>query len=625
MAVRDSQGFSPFSIALLRGHIQVAKSTLEIVEAQYKPPEANTTESFWVDGVTGGLKSEIVDETFTIENIGEAATHVECGVKPLDVLHWECPRAPLCTTSQDEFEAMWKRLEESNGELPPPSSLINFAIWNDDINLLTFLLELGQQIIARHDSADTTSVFKIAAHNMSLAERLGRIRCMEEIIRRTGGNLPIYDLVQSSGVEIHDKPNYYRGLSIHGKKHPEWADTRNEIYRPNSMNSPPLLTSAMAGNLESTEWFLGTAPGRCYKEFARVHKNDKELKILEKSKLGLEGTIMNWLGSRNHLVLHCALLAEPTVESDRLVQYLVDEYPTCLETKSVEGYTPLQLAFSAHRANAARMLINAGSNQALRDREGRNIVHLFLHSLHKSSLDSDEIRDFLELVDPSLVSSMLTERCSEEPGSLTPIAYWMHSARHGRYGLDSDKGVIIIEILLDLADSINQKPLEMLNGAGNTPLHDAIKFQVPRIFKLIVDRRPNLLHREDATGCTPFELAVNLWTNKVTSEPPEIPAAKGAYRDWGSNRQNILGRSPESFVEGDDSHMSELQIICNICRERGNNGAKRKLVTLYEANEVAKRLASQPRGRSGSCVMGRDEVKRWYRSSYWSTYPIHGW
>ena len=308
-----------------------------------------------------------------------------------------------------------------------------------------------------------------------------------------------------------------------------------------------------------------------------------------------------------------------------MIQYLVDEYPNCLEAKSVEGYTPLQLAFSAHRTNAARMLINAGSNQAVRDRRGRNIIHLFLHSLHKSSLDSDAIRGFLKLVDPRLVSSMLTERCSNDPGSLTPIAYWMHSAKYGRCDLDSDKGVIILESLLDLADSINQKPLEMLNGAGNTPLHDAIKFQAPRIFKLLVDRRPDLLHREDATGCTPFELAVNLWINKVASDPPKIPAPRDRYGCRGSDEQDILSRSPESFVQGDDNRMSKLQIICDICRERENNGAKRKLVTLYEANEVAKRLASHPRWRdSGSIVLGKDEVKRWYRGSYWSTYPIHG-
>ena len=304
MAVNDSQEFSPFSVALLRGHTQVAKSILEIVEAQYKPPETETTERFWLNGATGGIESEIVDESFTIENIGEAATHVECQTTPLEILHWDCPRAPLCTTSQEQFEAMWKRLEESNGKLPHTSSLITFAIWKDDINLLTFLLELGQQFVDRQASADTTSIFKIPTYNVSLAESLGRIRCMEEMIRRCGGSLPIYDLVQTSGIETHDKPDYYQGLSIHGKKHPGWADSRNGVYRPNSLNSAPLLTSAMAGNLESTEWFLGTAPVRYYKEFARAHKHDKELKILEESELGLEGTIMNWLGARSMFPVH---------------------------------------------------------------------------------------------------------------------------------------------------------------------------------------------------------------------------------------------------------------------------------------------------------------------------------
>lgn len=249
--------------------------------------------------MTGGIESEIIDETFTIENIGEAAAHVECRITPLDILHWNCPSAPLCTTSQEQFEEMGKQLEESNGKLDTPASLITYAIWKDDIHLLTFLLELGQQITTHHASADTSSIFRVPAYNLAVAERLGRIRCMEEIIRRTGGCLPIDDLVQRSGVEVHDKPKYYQGLSIHGKKRPEWADAGRGVHQSNGMNSAPLLTSAMKGNLESTEWFLGTAPGRYYKEFARAHKHDKELKILEESKLGLEGTIMNWLGLRS--------------------------------------------------------------------------------------------------------------------------------------------------------------------------------------------------------------------------------------------------------------------------------------------------------------------------------------
>lgn len=318
----------------------------------------------------------------------------------------------------------------------------------------------------------------------------------------------------------------------------------------------------------------------------------------------------------DHLVLHCAVLSKPTVESDRLVQYLVDEYPTCLETKSVEGYTPLQLAFSVHRMNAARILINAGSNQTVRDRTGRNLFHMFLCSLSNSKLDEDAIRGFLKLVDPKLVPSMLTERCSDDPGSLTPIAYWMRRASVHR-GIST--ATTIVEILLDLADSINQKPLEMLNGAGNTPVHDAIKSRLLGIFKLMIDRRPDLLHREDATGCTPFELAVNLWTNEATSEPPRIPDTQRTYPHWRGGHEEILERQPESFIRGDDNRMSNLQIICNICRGRGNNGAKRKLVTLHEANEVAKRLASRPRQRVSQTVeVEQDEVSRWHNVWYFS-------
>lgn len=324
-----------------------------------------------------------------------------------------------------------------------------------------------------------------------------------------------------------------------------------------------------------------------------------------------------------------------------MVKYLLDEYPTLLETKSAEGYTPLQLALSLPRISFSRILIGAGANQAVRDRKGRNLIHIILCGISwRLNKDPEDIRTLFGLLDRRLIPSMLTERCSIDPGSLTPLAHWMNKACSFRYGPyrrdfnmrnETNDLVSILEAILDIADGTDQKHLELLNGAGSSPMHDAVKLQTPQMLTLMIDRRPDLLHREDATGVTPFEMAVNLWTAEATSNPPGVSVTLPS-RTNGRQRTNgsAVARSPESFIQTKETK-SERQAIVNVCRERSKHGTKRKLVTLYEANEVAKRLAAKKSGRDisdmeytseseetdeeeeqGQEKRETDEVTKWY-------------
>ena len=81
MTNRDSKGFTPFHIAVYRRHYGAAKVLLEIANAQFKDPDENTSGRRYTiaeansgyssdtdeDGL--GISSQLVDETFTIENI----------------------------------------------------------------------------------------------------------------------------------------------------------------------------------------------------------------------------------------------------------------------------------------------------------------------------------------------------------------------------------------------------------------------------------------------------------------------------------------------------------------------------------------------------------------------------
>ncbi|KAE8375542.1 ankyrin repeat-containing domain protein [Aspergillus bertholletiae] len=618
IAITDSNRHSPFSIAACRGHLDVAKAILKIVQAQYSEEESSGQERFEIgsdcsseDSEDNGnlrIYSEIIDDKFTVDDIGEVAMQVKSHTTPLEVLKWYCPKSRWFVSR--DIRAKCRESPFGN-----PSDLLEYAVWMDDIKLLAFLLEMGEELASNDTSAKFTA-FGVSNKTVHLAIAEGRLRCLEELIKRAGADLPLDALVHESGVQMHEKPEYYQGLSIHGKKRADWAAAGRGQLRCHTNKSSPLLVSAVLGSLKSTEWYMSTAPSRHYVEFSRTHEQDHRLKLLAKSTSGIEKSLMSWLKAKNNLVLHCAILSTPTLESRHLVEYLVQEVPECLETRSAGRYTPLALAYSLNRADYADILIKAGASQTVRDSRGNNLIHLLL-----CGIDSDtsgkpgNIERLLKLLDPRVAPSLLLERSSDQPGSVTPFARWMHHANFN--GSCADDLIDIARIILEFAESTGQKHLELLDGTGNTPVHYAVKHELVRILELMMDHRPDLLYRENATGSTPLELEEDAWIFRTTSDPPNFQTCD---RSWNGRRitgANIVDMNPESFLPDSCPRKKSLR---DVCQERATDRPKkRKLVTLNEANEVAKRLAAQkfcPWGRrQNQGFPEMDEVAKWYGRS----------
>jgi hypothetical protein len=305
VAVTDSNNLSPFSIAIFRGYLDVAKAIVKIVQAQYKKREDQGHERFEMesdcnDGDSEGsdhvrIYSEIVDDKFTIDNIGEVATQVESHITPLEVISWYCPGGMFMDADA--------RAKMRHSRFGMPSNLIEYAIWMDNTGLLNFLLDLGHEML----TSDESAIFSVPNRAVHLAIAEGRLRCLEELIKRTGADLPLNALVNESGVETHEKPKYYQGLSIHGKKRADWAAGGREQIRPQTTTSSPLLVSAVLGSLRSTEWYMSTAPGRHYIDFTKIHEEDIRLKLLAKSTHGIEKSLMNWLTAKSRRFLPSSL------------------------------------------------------------------------------------------------------------------------------------------------------------------------------------------------------------------------------------------------------------------------------------------------------------------------------
>lgn len=296
----------------------------------------------------------------------------------------------------------------------------------------------------------------------------------------------------------------------------------------------------------------------------------------------------------DNLVLHCAVIARQTPESDRLVQWLIEQHPECLEVRSVEGYTPLSLAFVLRKTGYAKMLIAARANQTTRDSEGCNLLHNLLMPRGQACMKGETIAPLIELIDKSLISQILTQRAGEK--SMTPFAKWLEAA-NGSWRVTSFNGenrnaldpASVAKLVLDLAAPTNQKHLELLSASGNTPVHEAVKAMCPAALEAMLDRRPDLLYRENATGSTPLELTVDLWVNKITREEPKLAFLNGRDDRW----TNVSARPGWHFLPHADFR-GTVEKMYDICQARAqNNPGKRKLVGLHEANEVAKRLASK--------------------------------
>lgn len=318
---------------MLRGHLEVAKAIVEIANAQYQPNEEKKQQYFdgdydnsecdscdddeSDDGNSIRLYSEIIDDQFTIDNIGEVATQVKSRHKPITVVQWTAPADSFLedmdtcnalqteSTRKDQTPAMFVSYVDPNEKHFPsrrPNRLVQYAIWKDDTKLLEFLLDLGEQYAALDKDEDSSSAFTVPEQDVLFALRHGRTKALAVLIKRTAAGIPLDELVKKSGVEVKEKPRYYQGLSIHGKKRTDWAEAGRGRYMASSFSKdkhPPLLEAASQGSLESVEWFLSTAPMRHYSEFAGTHAHDVRLKRLAQAEGGIHKSISSWLDTRS--------------------------------------------------------------------------------------------------------------------------------------------------------------------------------------------------------------------------------------------------------------------------------------------------------------------------------------
>ena len=257
-----------------------------------------------------------------------------------------------------------------------------------------------------------------------------------------------------------------------------------------------------------------------------------------------------------------------------LIKYILEALPQSIDVKSAAGHTPLSLAFSLRRLEAAETLIAAGANQTTRDNSLKNLIHQILHSIDD---DTKVLRNFIQLVDKRILKGMFLERCTEGPGATTPLAYWLLNAPRAK--------AVVLEVILEYSEG---EDLMLMDRSGQLPLHQAIKAHSHQLAKVMIQHSPALLYRENAMGQTPLDLVESLYLHHRTDHAPQVTSRH-------HHRQAIQDREPWTFVPKADAEAQDEHDIVKtwkVCKEAAAKfPGTRKLVSVLEANEVAKRLA----------------------------------
>lgn len=593
---------SPFSLAYLRGHLDVAKAILEIAQAQYAPEEKPLTryrmqtseeedeeEEEEEDSATDHdelrIYGQIVDEQFTIDNIGQVSMQVKSRVKPLKMLEWTFPTLH----SEGGKDRFYGR-----------RSLLEHIIINDDRKGLKYYYDLTACFSGRDEEENENN--HLATFPQSAfwsAVEQGRVGLLADMIKWAGAGLPLEELVKKTGVELKEKPKYYQGLTVYGKKRKDWATAgRNVISRPKDSMESPLLHTAQKGCIESVEWFLSDAPLRNYLEFgkSKVAKEDPRLKHLNQSRGGFEKAVTRWLGADNDLVISAAVLGPNDGTAQRLVGYLIKAYPSALEAKGTTGMTPLFVASWLGRIDIAKILIANGADQSTKNTSHDNILHAAL----ANNPEPEKLTVFLNLLDAELLAHLLLERSGlKASDGRTPLHRWLATYAKSV----SANPVRHIKVLHLLLEHSKGKELDTLDAGGDTPLHTLIRAQAdPAIIREILNFNPQLLHRENAVGLTPAEVAHDAHVRACVSH--HSTSGYGFIRrEDRSVARVLLDRKPEDFAwmarHGTPPKPTTRvqQIYDLVTGFAAAHPGKRRLVSLHEANDVAKRIGETYEGQ----------------------------
>ncbi|KAL7953213.1 ankyrin repeat protein [Trichoderma compactum] len=331
-----------------------------------------------------------------------------------------------------------------------------------DLEMLRFSIEMESSLALKQSDLD-----RRIGHAWALVEHGDWPEAFEEYVRATGAP---FKHVVSQG-------------KLKGK---------SQLDRLHQLS--PLLQAAWSGNLDMVRFFLNKDRAMAaYKHFAENHDFTTRKAGPEQSRAEFITAVQTWMDNRHNLVLHCAIVSR----NIELVKFVLSAHPELLEVQSIDGWTPLLTAAIHQRIQALLLLLEAGANPLATDPYGRNMLHLLLISPTGNYVaEPEKLASVLRSMDRSLLHQLLEQRCDESPGGQTPLARWISNRPPPN---------AVLTALLEIS---NPTPLEMLDGAGYTPLHIVTNSSMENLIHPVIEKAPHVMFYEDPQGQTPLDVAI---------------------------------------------------------------------------------------------------------------------
>lgn len=316
-------------------------------------------------------------------------------------------------------------------------------------------------------------------------------------------------------------------------------------------------------------------------------------------------------------------MAKPSPKANKLVSYIIQSHPETLETKNSDGETPLMVASYFGRTDFVKLLVAAGANQSVRTKAGHNIVHRAVSGLPRA----EQLEAFLSLLDKDLLPHHFVTRTNlhetdSTPGGMTPLHAFIQAtahtdsyARRNAYKTE-EQWLDVLRLIVKYSGGAE---LTMLNGPGDTPLHTAVMQGSASVVRTLLDLgTPSLLYRENAVGRTPAEVARDRVTAEKFKPPsPSVPTLPGNNRYNQTSVSSLVDQPSQDFLHPrktkseSKSSKSVREKVWDVCMEymakEEASTAKRRLVSLNEANDVAKRLGEQYTASRYFSIQAKDE------------------
>ncbi|KAI4277467.1 MAG: hypothetical protein LQ337_001740 [Flavoplaca oasis] len=654
----DAKGFTPFTIAVYRRHFETAKMILGIADAQFKIPESNdaSRRRYKIaseDEYSGSDDShsdnldityDVVDEVYTHDNVAALQESVGSRNSAADMLSrmaevWWFLNKPEKEALQwvgSSWNTVMGALMEGRSAYDVFQDSLGanrnkyirfsrYAIVSQDMEVLRFWLQCCQAAMKMQNRYPPAHL-PYDVGDLTIALERGFVEEIAELIKAVGAELPLDALIKNSGIEETAKPKYYQGLSIGGKKMTGWAREHGGRTAQSAMSesTPPLLQAAHAGGLAAVEWFLSDTPLRHYREYQEKHKDDARLRRLAEAPGGFENAVGAWLKQRNNLALHGAVLSGAEEQNSlEVVNYLIAIMPDSIDLGSVQrSLTPLALAFITGKIDTAKALIKAGADQTTRDSTGKNLAHMALIYASKATrTDIRKLKDFFDLIDSRVIGSLFTERCTDGPGGLTPLALWLAKPSltpYNWYGRTNRQSNLAPEAFHILQEYGGAEALTTMDGSGQFPLHVAVKSSYVAMVKLMLEHDPALLARENAMGQTPLELAHSMYVRECAKGNPNIRPSTYTALDQRkteefapeSRKEEQGERTTDDIDDDDEDWNNDITKTWKICKTYADKEPReRKLISVNEAREVAKRLADKNKRKNDEIEKAEGNAK----------------